>query len=73
MSTQSTATVKKECERHALIGIECSGEARYVLYRHDRTHYICEAFARYIFSIGRTRCHTCKQPIWKCWHTETIR
>lgn len=68
----ATATDLK-CERHVFDGVACSGPAEYVLYRHNRTHHICRAAAQYIWSIGRTRCYECRQPIWKHWTTEEIR
>jgi hypothetical protein len=69
----STLTAKSECEHHVFYGIECAGEAVFVLRRHEKAHPICRAVANYIFANGRTRCYECKQPIWKCWTTEPIR
>lgn len=68
----STAIEKKQCEAHPYLGVECSGDAEFVLRRHDKTHLICRAAAHHIWAIGRTRCYACKQPIWKHWDTEPI-
>lgn len=71
MTTSTSAPTR--CERHVYTGVECSGEATFVLHRHGRTHLICESFARHIWAIGRTRCYVCRQPIWKHWETEKLQ
>ncbi len=68
-----TATSEHVCERHALIGVECSGPAEFILRRHDKTHYICRAFAQHIWTIGRTLCYDCRRRIVDHWDTEPIR
>lgn len=68
-----TETLTRPCERHAFIGVECSGDAEFVLYRHDKKHYICRAFAQHIWKIGRTRCYQCRGRIVDHWDTEPLR
>ena len=73
MSTPSTLTEKKQCEGHPYIGVPCSGDAEFTLYRCGRTQDVCDAFARHIWTISRARCYQCKRRIVDHWHTETIR
>ncbi len=70
---QSTQTVKSACEGHPYIGVECGGEAAFTLYRCGRTQQVCDRFARYVWTIGRTRCYRCKRRIVDHWVTEAIR
>lgn len=73
MSTPSTLTAKSVCEHHAFIGVACSGDAEFILRRHDKTHYICRAFAQHLWRIGMTRCFQCRGRIVDHWDTEPIR
>lgn len=72
---ESTLTEKSACEHHAFIGVECSGPAEFVLWRHNKRQVICRAFAQHIWRIGRTGCFECRgrRRIVDCWTTEEIR
>lgn len=74
MSTPLMQTEKKACEgKHAFYGVECSGEAVFVLHRHGKSHLICRAGAQRIFAMSRNRCFQCRQVIWKHWDMEPIQ
>jgi len=53
--------------RHELTGVQCDGEASFMLYRHKINKPICEAVAKHIWSIGKQPCYECRRPKWTCW------
>lgn len=61
------------CEyTHVGTGIECPGDAAYILVAHRRTRPVCEPVAQRLWSKLRERCYECRRPKFTYWEIQSI-
>jgi hypothetical protein len=61
------------CEyNHTATGVECDGEASYMLRSHKRYRPICEAISKKVWSHMRQPCYECRRPKFTHWEIQSI-